>query len=235
MIRNQLRRAPQASAASCCASSNGVGWGPTSIPSISAGRSSASACSPIASASRGAAPGQSESRRSRLYLPALIEGNRRRPSPDSLRARTKARRRGRGAPQLVPDQRRLAGKPRRLRDASPLRIARRRAAKTSTPRPSTACDRRAEPAFVAPELDPELDLAHCVTPQALDEALAATPDVVGAITVSPTYFGAVADVTGSPRSLTPVGCRSSSTRPGGRTCTSPTCSPRRRSRPAPTS
>ena len=53
-----------------------------------------------------------------------------------------------------------------------------------------------EPAFVAPELDPELDLAHCVTPQALDEALAATPDAVGAITVSPTYFGAVADVRG---------------------------------------
>ena len=53
-----------------------------------------------------------------------------------------------------------------------------------------------EPAFVAPELDPELDLAHCVTPQALDEALAATPEAVGAITVSPTYFGAVADVRG---------------------------------------
>jgi arginine/lysine/ornithine decarboxylase len=53
-----------------------------------------------------------------------------------------------------------------------------------------------EPTFVAPELDPELGVAHCVTPEALDEALAATPDAVGAICVSPTYFGACADVAG---------------------------------------
>ncbi|MGH2823476.1 MAG: amino acid decarboxylase, partial [Thermoleophilaceae bacterium] len=52
------------------------------------------------------------------------------------------------------------------------------------------------PAFVAPELDPELGVAHCVTPEALEEALAATPDAVGAIVVSPTYFGAAADVRG---------------------------------------
>lgn len=51
-----------------------------------------------------------------------------------------------------------------------------------------------DPTFVAPELDPELGLAHCVTPDALDAALAATPDAVGAICVSPTYFGACADV-----------------------------------------
>lgn len=50
------------------------------------------------------------------------------------------------------------------------------------------------PVFVAPELDPELGIAHCVRPEALDAALAATPGAVGALVVSPTYFGAVADV-----------------------------------------
>src|SRR6266545_4876000 len=52
------------------------------------------------------------------------------------------------------------------------------------------------PSFVAPELDPELRIAHCLTPEALDQALSETPDAVGAIVVSPTYFGAVADVRG---------------------------------------
>jgi arginine decarboxylase len=50
------------------------------------------------------------------------------------------------------------------------------------------------PAFVAPELDPELYIAHCMTPDALDRALASHPEAVGATVVSPTYFGAVADV-----------------------------------------
>jgi arginine decarboxylase len=50
------------------------------------------------------------------------------------------------------------------------------------------------PTFVAPELDSELHIAHCMTPEALDSALAATPHAVGATVVSPTYFGAVADV-----------------------------------------
>jgi arginine decarboxylase len=50
------------------------------------------------------------------------------------------------------------------------------------------------PTFVAPELDPELHIAHCMTPEALEDALAATPGAVGATVVSPTYFGAVADV-----------------------------------------
>jgi arginine decarboxylase len=52
------------------------------------------------------------------------------------------------------------------------------------------------PRFVAPELDPELHIAHCLTPKALDRALAETPGAVGASVVSPTYFGAVADVRG---------------------------------------
>ena len=50
------------------------------------------------------------------------------------------------------------------------------------------------PHFVQPELDPELRIAHCITPEALDQALAATPGAVGAHVTSPTYFGAVADV-----------------------------------------
>lgn len=50
------------------------------------------------------------------------------------------------------------------------------------------------PSFVAPELDAELGIAHGLSPEALDGALAAEPEAVGAIVVSPTYFGAVADV-----------------------------------------
>jgi arginine decarboxylase len=50
------------------------------------------------------------------------------------------------------------------------------------------------PRFAAPALDPELRIAHCLTPDALEAALAATPGAVGATVVSPTYFGAVADV-----------------------------------------
>jgi lysine decarboxylase len=50
------------------------------------------------------------------------------------------------------------------------------------------------PRFVAPELDPELGVAHCLTPEALERALDAEPEAAAAIVVSPTYFGAVADV-----------------------------------------
>jgi arginine decarboxylase len=52
------------------------------------------------------------------------------------------------------------------------------------------------PSFVQPEIDPALGIAHCVTPDALDDGLAAAPDAVAALVVSPTYFGAVADVAG---------------------------------------
>jgi lysine decarboxylase len=52
------------------------------------------------------------------------------------------------------------------------------------------------PTFVAPELDPELQIAHCITPDTLAAALDATPGAAGATIVSPTYFGAVADVRG---------------------------------------
>jgi arginine decarboxylase len=50
------------------------------------------------------------------------------------------------------------------------------------------------PTFAAPELDPELGIAHCLTAETLDGALSRTPRAVGAWVVSPTYFGAVADV-----------------------------------------
>jgi lysine decarboxylase len=52
------------------------------------------------------------------------------------------------------------------------------------------------PKFVAPELDPELQIAHCITPQTLERALDGTPGAAGASVVSPTYFGAVADIRG---------------------------------------
>ena len=50
--------------------------------------------------------------------------------------------------------------------------------------------------FVDPELDPELQIAHCMTPEVLDRALSQSERAVGATAVSPTYFGAVADVRG---------------------------------------
>jgi arginine decarboxylase len=52
------------------------------------------------------------------------------------------------------------------------------------------------PSFAAPELDPELGIAHCLTPDSLDAALERTPGAVAAMVVSPTYFGACADVAG---------------------------------------
>jgi lysine decarboxylase len=50
------------------------------------------------------------------------------------------------------------------------------------------------PTFVAPELDAELGIAHCLLAERLDEALQATPRATAAWIVSPTYFGAAADV-----------------------------------------
>lgn len=50
------------------------------------------------------------------------------------------------------------------------------------------------PHFVAPVIDDDLGVAHCLTPDSLSEALDRNPDAVAAFIVSPTYFGAVADV-----------------------------------------
>src|SRR5688500_12011828 len=52
------------------------------------------------------------------------------------------------------------------------------------------------PSFVAPEYDEELGITHCVTPAALEAALAAAPDARAALIVSPTYYGMAADVAG---------------------------------------
>jgi arginine decarboxylase len=55
------------------------------------------------------------------------------------------------------------------------------------------------PSFVAPELDSELGIAHCITAESLEEAFATAPEATGAIVVSPTYFGAVGDLRGLAR------------------------------------
>jgi arginine decarboxylase len=52
------------------------------------------------------------------------------------------------------------------------------------------------PLFVAPEIDNQLGVAHCLRPEALAEALDRSPGAVAAMVVSPTYFGAVADIAG---------------------------------------
>jgi arginine decarboxylase len=53
------------------------------------------------------------------------------------------------------------------------------------------------PSWVAPEYDPELGMAHGVTPEALDAALARTPEARAAFIVSPTYYGMAADAWGA--------------------------------------
>jgi arginine decarboxylase len=50
--------------------------------------------------------------------------------------------------------------------------------------------------FVAPEYDPELGMAHGVTPEALEAAFERHPDIRTALIVSPTYYGMAADVAG---------------------------------------
>jgi arginine decarboxylase len=50
--------------------------------------------------------------------------------------------------------------------------------------------------FVSPEYDDELGMAHTVTPQALEAALAAEPGISAVFMVSPTYYGMAADVAG---------------------------------------
>jgi arginine decarboxylase len=52
------------------------------------------------------------------------------------------------------------------------------------------------PTWMAPEYDPELGMAHGVTPQTLEKALAASPDARSAFIISPTYYGMAADVEG---------------------------------------
>jgi lysine decarboxylase len=55
------------------------------------------------------------------------------------------------------------------------------------------------PSWVTPEYDPELGMAHGVTPEALEQALARTRQAHAAFIVSPTYYGMAADVEGCAR------------------------------------
>ncbi len=50
--------------------------------------------------------------------------------------------------------------------------------------------------FVQPDVDHGLGIAHGITPEALDAALTAAPGAVAALAVTPSYFGACADVVG---------------------------------------
>lgn len=52
------------------------------------------------------------------------------------------------------------------------------------------------PTYVMPHYDPGTGIAGVVTPKALREALRAAPGARTAVIVSPTYFGAVADIAG---------------------------------------
>src|SRR4051795_7335441 len=55
------------------------------------------------------------------------------------------------------------------------------------------------PAFVAPEYDAELGMAHGVTAESLAAALEKVPEARAVFMVSPTYYGMVADVEGLAR------------------------------------
>jgi arginine decarboxylase len=50
--------------------------------------------------------------------------------------------------------------------------------------------------FVTPEFDEELGMAHGVTPEALETALARSSDIGAVFVVSPTYYGMAADIGG---------------------------------------
>ena len=52
------------------------------------------------------------------------------------------------------------------------------------------------PSWVAPEYDPELGMAHGVTPESLAAALQSAPEARAAFIVSPTYYGMAADIEG---------------------------------------
>ena len=52
----------------------------------------------------------------------------------------------------------------------------------------------AQPIFVQPELDAELDIAHVVSPATVAAALAEHPDAKAVLAISPTYYGVCGDV-----------------------------------------
>src|SRR3954447_17504512 len=52
------------------------------------------------------------------------------------------------------------------------------------------------PHWVAPEYDEDLGMAHGITPESLDAALAGAPGARAAFVVSPTYYGLASDIAG---------------------------------------
>ncbi len=52
----------------------------------------------------------------------------------------------------------------------------------------------AEPVYMRPEVDAELRMDHCVTPETVAATLREHPDVVAVYLVSPTYYGVAADL-----------------------------------------
>lgn len=52
----------------------------------------------------------------------------------------------------------------------------------------------AHPVFIYPEYDPQWDLAHCITPHAVAQALKHYPEAKAVLMVSPTYHGVAGDV-----------------------------------------
>ncbi len=52
----------------------------------------------------------------------------------------------------------------------------------------------AEPVYMQPEVDEELHMDHCVTPQTVARTLAEHPDLAAVYLVSPTYYGVAADL-----------------------------------------
>lgn len=51
-----------------------------------------------------------------------------------------------------------------------------------------------KPVYMQPEVDQDLHVDHCVTPQTVKEALQAHPDARAVFVTSPTYYGATADL-----------------------------------------
>jgi arginine decarboxylase len=52
----------------------------------------------------------------------------------------------------------------------------------------------AEPVYMQPEVDEELHMDHCVTPETIARTLEAHPDIAAVYVVSPTYYGVAADL-----------------------------------------
>lgn len=50
------------------------------------------------------------------------------------------------------------------------------------------------PVYIDPEYDMEMNVDHAVTPEAVEQALEDNPDAVAVMVVSPTYYGAAADL-----------------------------------------